>query len=61
MRSPRGNFRCWSALKSDIVPQRRRMIQLGYFTVDTPDIDKARAFFSALFGWTFDEEASGPT
>jgi len=26
------------------------MVQLGYFTVDTPDIDKARAFFSALFG-----------
>ncbi|WP_372706394.1 VOC family protein [Brevundimonas sp.] len=37
------------------------MIQLGYFTVDTPDIDKARAFFSALFGWTFDEAASSPT
>ncbi len=37
------------------------MIQLGYFTLDTPDIDKARAFFGALFGWTFDEEASGPT
>jgi predicted enzyme related to lactoylglutathione lyase len=30
------------------------MVQLGYFTVDTPDIDKARAFFNALFGWTFD-------
>ena len=37
------------------------MIQLGYFTVDTPDIDKARAFYSALFGWSFDEAASGPT
>lgn len=37
------------------------MIQLGYFTVDTPDIDKARAFYAALFGWTFDEDASGPT
>ena len=37
------------------------MIQLGYFTVDTPDIEKARAFFSALFGWTFDEAASHPT
>ena len=37
------------------------MIQLGYFTVDTPDIDKARAFFGALFGWSFDEAASGPT
>ena len=37
------------------------MIQLGYFTVDTPDIDKARAFYSALFGWTFDEAVSGAT
>lgn len=37
------------------------MIQLGYFTIDTPDIDKARAFYSALFGWTFDEAASSQT
>ena len=37
------------------------MIQLGYFTIDTPDIEKARAFYSALFGWTFDEAASSPT
>ena len=37
------------------------MIQLGYFTLDTPDIDTARAFYSALFGWSFDEAASGPT
>ena len=37
------------------------MIQLGYFTIDTPDIDKARAFYGALFGWTFDEAASSPT
>ncbi len=37
------------------------MIQLGYFTLDTPDIGKARAFYAALFGWTFDEAASGPT
>ena len=37
------------------------MIQLGYFTVDTPDMDKARAFYAALFGWSFDEDASGPT
>ena len=34
------------------------MIQLGYFTIDTPDIEKARAFYSALFGWTFDEASS---
>ena len=37
------------------------MIQLGYFTLDTPDIGKARAFYSSLFGWTFDEAASSPT
>ena len=37
------------------------MVQLGYFTIDTPDIGKARAFYSGLFGWTFDEAASGPT
>lgn len=37
------------------------MIQLGYFTIDTPDVDKARAFYGALFGWRFDEGASGPT
>jgi len=36
------------------------MIQLGYFTLDTPDIEKARAFYSALFGWRFDEESSHP-
>lgn len=34
--------------------------RLGYFTLDTPDLDKARAFYSALFGWTFDEGASHP-
>ncbi|WP_332655189.1 VOC family protein [Brevundimonas sp.] len=37
------------------------MIQLGYFTIDTQDLDKARAFYSALFGWTFDEAQSHPT
>ncbi|WP_439477442.1 VOC family protein [Brevundimonas sp.] len=36
------------------------MIQLGYFTIDTADIDKARAFYSALFGWSFDEAESHP-
>ena len=34
---------------------------LGYFTLDTPDIGKARAFYGALFGWTFDEAASHET
>ena len=37
------------------------MAQLGYFTLDTLDVAKARAFYSALFGWTFDEDASSPT
>ncbi len=37
------------------------MVQLGYFTLDTPDIGKARAFYGALFGWTFDEASSSPT
>lgn len=37
------------------------MIQLGYLTIDAPDIDKARMFYSALFGWRFDEAASTPT
>lgn len=37
------------------------MVNLGYFTIDTPDVAKARAFYGALFGWTFDEDASKPT
>lgn len=37
------------------------MTNLGYFTIDTPDVDKARAFYGALFGWTFDDDASKPT
>lgn len=37
------------------------MVQLGYFTLDTPDIDRARAFYAALLGWRFDEAASSPT
>lgn len=36
------------------------MIQLGYFTIGVPDIDKARAFYSALFDWSFDEAQSHP-
>jgi hypothetical protein len=34
---------------------------LGYFTLETPDIGKARAFYSALLGWTWDEAASTST
>ncbi len=35
--------------------------QLGYFTLETLDIARARAFYGALFGWTFDAEASKST
>ena len=34
------------------------MIQLGYFTLDTLDIARAKAFYGALFGWTFDKANS---
>jgi len=37
------------------------MTNLGYFTLDTPDIAKAKAFYGGLFGWTFDDAASTPT
>ncbi|WGM31242.1 VOC family protein [Brevundimonas sp. NIBR11] len=36
-------------------------VQLGYFTLDTVDIAKAKAFYGALFGWTFDADASKST
>ena len=36
-------------------------VNLGYFTLDTADIGKAKAFYGALFGWTFDEDASKST
>jgi len=34
--------------------------RLGYFTLDTPDVAKARVFYATLFGWTFDEGSSHP-
>jgi predicted enzyme related to lactoylglutathione lyase len=37
------------------------MTQLGYFTLETQDIAKAKAFYGSLFGWTFDEDASKST
>lgn len=36
-------------------------VQLGYFTLDTVDLEKAKAFYGALFGWTFDQAASKVT
>ncbi len=35
--------------------------RLGYFTLETPDVAKARVFYSALFGWTWHEGSSSPT
>jgi len=35
--------------------------RLGYFFIETPDVEKARAFYAALFGWTFEDDASNPT
>lgn len=35
--------------------------RLGYFTLETPDIAKARAFYSALFGWRYHEASSHAT
>ncbi|MES2862107.1 MAG: VOC family protein [Pseudomonadota bacterium] len=32
--------------------------QLGYFTLETVDIAKAKAFYGALFGWTFEDQTS---
>jgi predicted enzyme related to lactoylglutathione lyase len=34
---------------------------LGFFSIDTVDIAKAKAFYGALFGWRFDDAASKPT
>jgi len=35
--------------------------RLGYFFFETPDVEKAQAFYSGLFGWTFEDESSNPT
>lgn len=37
------------------------MIQLGFLSVDTPDVERAKAFYGALFGWRFDAASSSPT
>lgn len=28
--------------------------EIGYFTLSVPDVDRGVAFYSGLFGWTFD-------
>jgi uncharacterized glyoxalase superfamily protein PhnB len=35
--------------------------QLGYFTLSAPDVDRAVAFYSALFGWHFEPPGPGST
>ena len=37
------------------------MIQLGYFTLETPDLERARRFYGALFGWGYDPAGSHET
>lgn len=32
--------------------------QLGYFTLDTVDIARAKAFYGGLFGWTFEDQST---
>lgn len=34
--------------------------RLGYFFIETPDVERAKAFYGALFGWTFDGDRSNP-
>jgi uncharacterized glyoxalase superfamily protein PhnB len=35
--------------------------QLGYFTLSAPDVDRAAAFYAALFGWHFEPSGPGST
>ena len=31
-------------------------VEIGYFTLAVPDVEKGAAFYGGLFGWTFDAE-----
>jgi uncharacterized glyoxalase superfamily protein PhnB len=33
--------------------------ELGYFTLSAPDVERAAAFYGALFGWKFDPPGAG--
>jgi hypothetical protein len=35
-------------------------VSIGYFTMPTRDLERAKTFYASLFGWTFDAAASGP-
>ena len=35
--------------------------QLGYFTLSAPDVARAAAFYTALFGWHFEPPGPGST
>jgi predicted enzyme related to lactoylglutathione lyase len=35
--------------------------RLGYFTIETPDLDRAKAFYSALLAWEFEAANSSST
>ncbi|WP_395943507.1 VOC family protein [Brevundimonas sp.] len=30
--------------------------RLGYFFIETPDVEKAKVFYAGLFGWTFEHD-----
>lgn len=34
--------------------------RLGYFYFETPDVERAKTFYAALFGWTFEADWSNP-
>jgi predicted enzyme related to lactoylglutathione lyase len=34
-------------------------VELGYFTLQVKDIDRAQRFYGALFGWEFDSSPKG--
>ena len=33
-------------------------VELGYFTLAVKDVDRAKKFYGALFGWTFEDGSS---
>ena len=35
------------------------VVEIGYLTLSVADIDRATAFYGALFGWTFDAGPGG--
>lgn len=40
-------------------PGRRQPVELGYFTISTPDTDRAARFYGSLFGWVTEPGNAG--